>query len=326
MGTLICTLALAVTPAVGCNSDKPVTPQDVVRPPASAGHALVYHAGLHAVLLVNAGLGGMTSPPASTPTTLWKWTGQRWDVLDANGPPIRNLGGVAYDAERNVLVLYGGTYSATLSYDDTWEWRVAGGWEQKNVSGPGKRDHTEMAYDAVRKRVVLFGGQLDPTTFPSDTWEYDGTAWQQITPPSGPTGRVHHTLAYDPASSRVLLFGGGQPATGDKGDTWAWNGAAWTSAAAEIAPRTHAKLGLTSRGVILFGGLGSSLPTLLLQNSQWQPDNQPNAPGARYLTAMAYDPERNVTVLYGGGNPSSDALFADTWEYSAASGWHEIVH
>jgi hypothetical protein len=48
-------------------------------------------------------------------------------VLDSNGPPIRNLGGVAYDAERIVLVLYGGTYSATLSYDDTWDWREVGG-------------------------------------------------------------------------------------------------------------------------------------------------------------------------------------------------------
>ena len=67
--SLACSLPLTIVSTVGCSSSKPVTPQHVVRPPASAGHALVYHAGLHAVLLVNAGLGGMTSPPSSTPTT-----------------------------------------------------------------------------------------------------------------------------------------------------------------------------------------------------------------------------------------------------------------
>jgi hypothetical protein len=112
------------------------------------------------VLLVNAGLGGATSPPSTERTKLWAWDGTRWSVLDAAGPPIRNLGGVAFDTAREMLVLHGGSYSAQLSYGDTWEWRSGRGWAEVQASGPGARDHSQMAYDAPRARIVLFGGRV----------------------------------------------------------------------------------------------------------------------------------------------------------------------
>jgi hypothetical protein len=69
--------------------------QSTPPPPASAGHSLVYasHAGM--VVLVNAGMGGMSQPPATTRTRVWGWTGTAWRVLDEAGPPIRSLAGVA---------------------------------------------------------------------------------------------------------------------------------------------------------------------------------------------------------------------------------------
>jgi hypothetical protein len=33
---------------------------------------------------------------------------------------------------------------------------------------------------------------------------------------------------------------------------------------------------------------------------------------------------RKVTVLFGDGDPSSDSLYADTWEYDSAAGWRCI--
>jgi hypothetical protein len=187
-------------------------------PPPSAGHDLVYHDGLGVVLLVNAGLGGVSSPPSDQPTRLWAWDGERWSVVDSAGPPIRNLGGVAYDARRDVLVIHGGTYSAQLSYGDTWEWKQGSGWRRIDAPGPGIRDHTQMTYDQTRERIVLFGGQNNPSSFPRDTWTWDGGQWESVGG-SAPTPRVHHAMQFDPVSRQVVLFGGYEPNVRDRGDT-----------------------------------------------------------------------------------------------------------
>lgn len=306
--------------AASCTSTTPTPPGE--SPPASVGHALVYHAGLNAVLLVNAGLGGHTSPPASFRTTLWRWTGTAWSVLNDQGPPIRNLGGVAYDARRNKLVMYGGTYSQDLSYHDTWEWDATTGWEQKQVTGPGTRDHVEMVYDATLERIVLYGGQITTSNFPRDTWSWDGSAWQQLHA-TGPAGRVHYGLAYDPGTQRTYLFGGVVPGSGDSGETWHLSPTGWITAAAAITPRSHARLGITSGGMILLGGFPASEAASVRRFTAggWVADNQTGQPSARYMTSMAYDPLRQVTVLFGGAAHGSDALLNDTWEYHQSTGW-----
>lgn len=323
-------LALVIAPMsiVNCSAassvDEPLPPPEVpTAPPASVGHALIYHQRLGAVLLVNAGLGGMTSPPSSTKTILWRWTGDMWTILDADGPPVRNIGGVAYDAERAAVVLYGGSYSQNLSYDETWTWTQSGGWRKHDVSGPGKRDHTQMAYDAARKRVVLFGGQLGITSFPADTWLWDGSTWTPMSV-AGPGARIHHATAFDQATGNVIVFGGVSPAPQNLGDTWAWNGTAWSQVTSPMSPRSHASLAPTSRGIVLIGGFPAQSSVMRLENGAWQTDNQPGNPGRRYMAATAYDPVRQVTVLYGGGDPSSDQLFAATWEYSASVGWRKV--
>ena len=218
-------------------------PDGSVRPAASAGHELVFHDALGVVLLVNAGLGGATSPPATQPSQLWAWNGAGWRLVDSAGPPIRNLGGVAYDPAREVLVVHGGTYSAQLSYGDTWEWRADAGWNRVDVPGPGVRDHTQMTYDAARRQVVLFGGQRDTSTFPSDTWLWDGGQWSAVSG-STPGGRVHHAMQYDPDAGVVVVFGGVESGTSDRGDTWGWNGASWAKVLPDQASRTHARHGV----------------------------------------------------------------------------------
>ena len=266
----------------------------------------------------------MEQPTATTPMRIWKWNGAQWSVIDSSGPPVRSLGGVAYDSDRGVVVMYGGSYSLDLTYDETWEWSVSSGWTKRSVAGPGKRDHTDMVYDKTRHRMVLHGGQQSLQSFPSSTWTWDGTAWQEHAA-AGPGSRIHHTMLWDPVGQRVLLFGGSRPPSGgDAGDTWAWNGSSWASAAAAITPRTHARLGLTVDDVILLGGFQAQSATVLaLDDGAWSA--MPGmGPGARYLTAMAFDAARGVTVLYGGGDPASDRLYSDTWEFSPGMGWRRV--
>jgi hypothetical protein len=295
-------------------------------PPPSAGHALVYDDSLRAVLLVNAGLGGANPPPVSARTAIWRWADGAWALIDPTGPPVRNLGGVAYDSRRDRLVLFGGSYDLDHVYGETWEWAGERGWARIDAPGPEKRDHTCMAYDAENGRVVLFGGQVDLDTFPAETWTWDGAAWRRFAQPDGPSPRVHHTMAYDPAAGQVVLFGGVNPPSTTLGDTWIWSGASWSRTGAELRPRTHACLVPTSHGVTLFGGF--RVPPLdtvpVLEHGAWRPEGQPHNPGPRYLTAAAYDPVREVTVLYGGGAPSGDSLYSDTWEFDSERGWRRV--
>jgi hypothetical protein len=293
------------------------------RPPASAGHALVYDDSLKAVLLVTAGLGGMTSPPPGTRSVLWRWDGRKWSVVDSSSPPIRNLGGVAYDSRRDVVVLFGGSYSLDRVYGDTWEWSPRTGWVQRPGPGPGGRDHVQMVYDPARSRVILVGGQVSLDSFPADIWTWEGSTWSQVDSGLRRDGSIVRSHTIRPGRgcccsvARARLWG----------ETSAIPGPGmvrgWTTAAPDVQPRTHAAIGWTPQGVILVGGLETALPVLRLSGSAWE-EQSADRPGPRYLAAMAYDRARGVTVLFGGGDPRNDQLFADTWEHSPATGWRLI--
>jgi hypothetical protein len=314
-------LALLAVSA-GCGDGAARSDPAPADPPPSAGHELVWHDALGAVVLVNAGLGGVADPPREEPTRLWAWDGERWSLLAGGGPPVRNLGAVAYDARREVIVLHGGTYDAEHSYGDTWEWSHAGGWTRRDEAGPGVRDHAQMAYDAVRERVVLFGGQSELGAYPATTWTWDGAAWEEIAAaPAGPSPRVHHALAWDPDLEAVILFGGHDPGSGDLGDTWTFDGSAWTELPPDAPARTHGRMAFDGGlgKLVLVGGAASGAPVLARGGAGWEPLAASGAPTARYLPGVAYDRLRAVLVVFGGGDPSTDALRADTWELAGTS-------
>jgi hypothetical protein len=291
-------------------------------PPPSVGHDLVYDDALHAVLLVNAGLGSHDDANmAGQPNRIWSWDGVRWTLLDSSGPHVRNLGGVAYDSRRDKLVFHGGTFSASLSFSDTWEWDPQGGWRRFDVPGPGTRDHTQMTYDPERGVTVLFGGQGSPTSFPGETWQWDGARWTSMAA-AGPAPPVHHAMSFDPVQKRVLLFGG-VGTRSDLGDTWAWDGSAWRESAQAITPRTHARLA-PYEGLLLIGGSdarGVVSDNLVWDGASWR-THAFAGPPARYLTGVAYDRARNKTVLFGGGG-ADDRLLADTWEFDGTA-WKRV--
>jgi hypothetical protein len=79
------------------------------------------------------------------------WT-QREDV----GPTGRIDAGMAYDATRHQVVLFGGAGKAAI-LNDTWVWNGEL-WTQLEDIGPSARSNHALAFDSIRERVVLFGG------------------------------------------------------------------------------------------------------------------------------------------------------------------------
>jgi hypothetical protein len=61
--------------------------------------------------------GGVSQGTAST----WVWQNAQWTPAATTGPPLRNGHALAYDATRNVVVLFGG-FRPGQDFSDTWEW------------------------------------------------------------------------------------------------------------------------------------------------------------------------------------------------------------
>jgi hypothetical protein len=69
---------------------------------------------------------------------------------------------------------------------------------------------------------------------------------------------------------------------------------------------------------IVFGGLNATTlfnDTWEFDGTTWVPRFPSQSPSPRRRPAIAYDPVRHVTVLFGGSNVGDSVFFNDTWEY-----------
>ncbi len=104
----------------------------------------------------------------------------QWTAQPSSGPsPLpRDEAGVAYDARRDRVMVFGGTeVSGTVTYvvGDMFEWDPeTGAWQTCPVTGdaPAPRTNAIVVYDAKRDVLVLFGGLLADNSSTADVWEW----------------------------------------------------------------------------------------------------------------------------------------------------------
>jgi hypothetical protein len=136
----------------------------------------------------------------------------------------------------------------------------------------------------------------------------------------GPGVRNAHAAVYDSHARAFILFGGlfgGASATEVFGGLWRWRGGWHRSDAVGPDPRTFPALAYDSASdaVVLFGGsrvlFGDSTrppamlaDTWIFRRNEW--DRAPGGPSPRTESAVAYDPRRRRTVLFGGRFSSTD--------------------
>lgn len=145
-----------------------------------------------------------------------------------------------------------------------------------------------------------------------------------------PGVRNAHGAVYDSRTGSLVLFGGATAAE-VRADVWRWHAGSWDpSPAAGPGPRTFPAMAYDSvrDEVVLFGGSrvlfgdGSSPPAMLadtwiLRAHRWiaAPDG---GPSPRAEAAIAHDPRRGRTVLFGGRFTDGDgrvSRLGDTWEW-----------
>ncbi len=256
-----------------------------------------------------------------------------------SGPSPRVEHAMAYDAESDMVILFGG-FDGTF-IDDTWVYDLnIGAWTRMDpIPRPSPRYGHALAYDFESDRILLFGGLTFLGGLPvlsNETWTYEVNTdtWTKIPGAGPPSARFAHAMASDPEEDKVLLFGGltGGPGLIDvrfAGDVWAYdfNDATWT-ALPTLGPSGRAEHAMTLDGkaakVVLFGGFaeGGEGPTSA-RNDTWSHDfrtktwrdvSEVVGPSPRGQSAMAYDAESYRSVLFG-GKTASGGWSDETWTY-----------
>lgn len=153
--------------------------------------------------------------------------------------------------------------------------------------------------------------------------------WSQLYPALVPPYRREAVMAcHEATATTVMLFGGGP--TGNLADGWRLQGSVWSTLPGPLPPaRLAATMVYDSvrQRLVLFGGTGATgrrQDTWEWNGVTWTNPLLAVMPAARSSHTMAFDPERGVTVLYGGmidGSPPGN-IVGDTWEWNGSS-WQQ---
>jgi len=282
-------------------------------PGRETGQTMVYDAAKKTIVLFGGlvDVGPKTIGPAND---TWTWDGSAWtEQHPATSPRARYFHGMAYDAARQKVVVFGGLGGGQV-LGDTWTWDGTNWTQETPTTSPSARRGLLMTYDAERSQVVLFGGSGS-----NDTWTWDGSNWTQQRPLVSPPAKSQAMMAYDKSRKTVVLFGG--LAAADT-TTWTWDGANWTQHVPATSPPKTIGGGLDydsqSNTVVLFGGYSDGR----VLDSTWSWDGNTwteaprNWPQPRSGTGVAYDSLRGQTVVFGGHN---FGLYGDTWTWDGTN-------
>jgi hypothetical protein len=253
-------------------------------------------------------------------------------------PPSRSEPGMTFDFGRNKVVLFGGgSVTGPLALrNDTWTYDGTDWTQEAPSTSPAGRFGISLVHDLVRNVVVMYGGMTSMISIArpvAETWEWDGTNWTQITTATTPPGLTAYGLAYDSARARTVLYGGSSNPglLMDSNQTWEYDGTDWT----RITPATNpgplerpAMCYFAALGrIVLFGGInvqtGGTDVTWSYDGTNWsQLPITGFRPSVRTFPKMVYDPVRQVSVLYGGMDPTNGNPINDTWEFDGVQWTH----
>lgn len=154
------------------------TQQQVSGPPPLYQLRMAYDVARARTVLYGGSLnGGANSVSGNT----WEWDGTSWTLRSTTGPHGRYRHALAYDSDRHVCVMYGGTAVEGGLSRQTWEWNGAS-WTQRSINNPGDRYGHAMAYDPARHVTMVFGDVSNRT----DTWELRVPCASQISITTSP--------------------------------------------------------------------------------------------------------------------------------------------
>ena len=268
-----------------------------------------------------------TNTPEPTPTVVADptWT-QR---LTTNQPNVTDGYAMAYDSNREVIVLYGGGRAWPYS-NETWEFDGISWSQIVTTAQPNAVYGMTLVYDSVQNKLLLFGGSDRADNELNETWEYAGGAWLQVGLTANPPPRTGHAAVFDTTNGRMLIHGGNERKQA-LSDLWAFDGASWTEVSTTNAPagRTEHAVIIDENELILYGGrladgtLSNELAVLDLSTGTWVITSGGD-PGGRQKHAAVYWPDREWAVVVGGTASASESYTNLAWTFNGTD-WASLA-
>lgn len=227
---------------------------------------------------------GCPSPSNET----WSFSNGTWAELHpSESPPGRYFGMMADDPAAGYVLLFGGGNGSAL-LNDTWAFSRGNWVELQPRHSPPPLEEAAIAYDRIASEIVLFGGlTAGALNASNETWTFDRGDWVNVTEPVGPPGWVSPTMAPDPVTGGVLLHGGISALYFPTYYQQTWS------------------FGLDDEWINETAASGSEPP-----------------PSVLYSLAT-FDPVRNETLLFGGGD--STDIPSGTWAYTSSGVWQPLL-
>jgi len=154
----------------------------------------------------------------------WQFSNERWSQLQPGASPTGALLGMAYDEERNQVILVTG---AAGSATTTWGW-FSGDWHAlQTAHALSARTAGAFGFDQTTGDVVVFGGKTATGQLLNDTWIWNGSDWSQASGGTAPSPRSGATAAWSPGLKGLLLYGGVGASPKPLGDMWLLANGSW---------------------------------------------------------------------------------------------------
>lgn len=175
-----------------------------------------------------------------------------------------------------------------------------------------------MAYDESAKVIVLFGGGRDIYASLGDTWTFDGAAWRRVKSP-GPPARRYAQFGWDGNLGGCVLYGGSADDFGEQpfNDCWLFKDDEWHylqyASGGPYRDDCGAWFHKGAGRFVILSGKESESQVLALEPQGWREAECMNWLPPRQCYGSAYDPQRDVIVVYGGEEGHEGERYSDTF-------------
>lgn len=239
-------------------------------------------------------------------------------------PQPRHLEAVGYDANRDVVVVYGGAAvidGKLIYYRETHEFRNAGWTTFPAQTRPGPRAGASLVYDSFNQRMLLVGGVSEESGLVIwfDVWAWDGKAWAQVND-SVPVKEPR--ACYDQRNQRLLVFGDASDKArlvyGDerKFELWEFSKGEWRRLS-DQCPQPQGSFEISfdqHRGALLIPVWRNGEFRVWEWNSEWRATSfGSTGPAERDGYDFTYLPDEKCHYLYGG--KKEDDFLGDLWRF-----------
>ncbi|MGH9456152.1 MAG: Kelch repeat-containing protein [Thermoanaerobaculia bacterium] len=252
-------------------------------------------------------------------SAMYRYDAPTWTEIEPEDlPPCVNLANMVWQEHNGKVLLAGGLCAQGNAPGETWEWDGTNWTEVEAKGSIGFVFGHAMTYDEARGETILFGG-TELNFERNETYRYRDGVWKFAADTFSPGPRSLFVFATDPETGAIWLFGG----LNGPLELWRYQAGNWERVVAPNAPSACAyPVGTwdTDRDRLVVVCEDSSVYEF--DGTEWTAFAVGDpSPDDRRFSGIAYDPNLEKTVLYGGWDGAN--YVRETWTWNGTR-WTEV--